>query len=494
MKTQSQNIKELILHLLKELLYNSVAQSILRIFDRKKCKPIKIFIFFSVLLSSCLSSFLIIQSIMSYFSYPVTTTTRNVSQNKILFPKITICNWHQFTTEFALDFLKQINKDLSPKLNIFDSNDSSEWSSAKFEDKLKLFDSIRYAGIARMMSKNFSDADKQRLAHSLDEILFKCTFNKKTCYSSDFVRVFNRLYGNCYVFNYDKFSALSLVRAGSTFGLKLDLYINYHENLTLFNSYDGGLGALIRVENNSYLTDFTLDGIRLTPGLETFVSIRPTVNYYLAKPYGDCDFDSNGQFQGFDPQLFNLITSSSYEYSQQLCIDQCLQQETIRVCNCSHTRYLSLFTQAENCETDTCTNKIFDEYWLSSKFIMDKCLPVCPLECKKSKFKIQTSSIKLTGYKYVDLIRDRRNLSKDFVVKKLNTETVGESILKVNLFYDSLDYTVSTESPKMSVVDLLSSIGGNLSLFLGVNVFSICEMVEVFLEIFIIFKNKMEFK
>jgi hypothetical protein len=36
----------------------------------------------------------------------------------------------------------------------------------------------------------------------------------------------------------------------------------------------------------------------------------------------------------------------------------------------------------------------------------------------------------------------------------------------------------------MNIVALLASIGGNLGLFLGLSVFSLCEMIEVTMEIF----------
>jgi hypothetical protein len=47
----------------------------------------------------------------------------------------------------------------------------------------------------------------------------------------------------------------------------------------------------------------------------------------------------------------------------------------------------------------------------------------------------------------------------------------------------------STESPKMNIVSLLASMGGNLSLFLGVSVFTLAEIVEVVIEIYFIVKR-----
>ncbi len=47
-----------------------------------------------------------------------------------------------------------------------------------------------------------------------------------------------------------------------------------------------------------------------------------------------------------------------------------------------------------------------------------------------------------------------------------------------------MSYELSTESPKMDIVSMLASIGGNLGLFLGVSVFSLCELVEVAIEVY----------
>jgi hypothetical protein len=42
----------------------------------------------------------------------------------------------------------------------------------------------------------------------------------------------------------------------------------------------------------------------------------------------------------------------------------------------------------------------------------------------------------------------------------------------------------------MDGVYLLGSIGGNLGLFLGISVFSICEVVQVVIEIIFVFKQQ----
>ena len=68
--------------------------------------------------------------------------------------------------------------------------------------------------------------------------------------------------------------------------------------------------------------------------------------------------------------------------------------------------------------------------------------------------------------------------------------TAKESVVEVGIFYDSVSYTISTETEKFDLVALLASIGGHLGLFLGVSIFSICEMIEVLIEILYLKKKQ----
>ena len=113
-----------------------------------------------------------------------------------------------------------------------------------------------------------------------------------------------------------------------------------------------------------------------------------------------------------------------------------------------------------------------------------------PLECNRTEIKVTTSSSKLLGDDLIDFIRENDNLSSDFIKTRINQVNVANSFVKVNIFYDSMSYELSTESPKMNIVSMLASIGGNLGLFLGVSVFSLFELVEVAIEIYFVSRTK----
>ena len=115
------------------------------------------------------------------------------------------------------------------------------------------------------------------------------------------------------------------------------------------------------------------------------------------------------------------------------------------------------------------------------------CMPLCPLECNLTEYKTSMSSMRLLGHALVDHILSRGDtLTRDLVSTKtsssagsLSAEQASLSSVALNVFYDSLSYTMSTESPQMNVVSLLASIGGTLSLFLGLSVFSLLEIGQI---------------
>ena len=87
------------------------------------------------------------------------------------------------------------------------------------------------------------------------------------------------------------------------------------------------------------------------------------------------------------------------------------------------------------------------------------------------------------GNLYADFINSKPNLRIDFNGRPVNAEAARRTFVSVDLFYDTLAYTLSTETPSMDVVALLANIGGTMGLFLGVSLLHVCELVEAFVEL-----------
>ena len=87
---------------------------------------------------------------------------------------------------------------------------------------------------------------------------------------------------------------------------------------------------------------------------------------------------------------------------------------------------------------------------------------------------------------YVNRIQNNTNLAADFINRPINAENAEKSVVKINIFYSSLSYSNSIESPYMDSETLLGQIGGTLGLFMGISLLSISEIIEVLMEIFFI--------
>lgn len=181
-----------------------------------------------------------------------------------------------------------------------------------------------------------------------------------------------------------------------------------------------------------------------------------------------------------------MFYHSPYQYTQQSCLLQCLQRKLTQICDCTDPGYLSLYPEINDCITDlelNCSSSVWENIdW-------KQCLNDCPLECNQTIYTLTTSSVQFIGDKYAYLIIENKNLSSDFVTREINAYTASDSFVELFIFYESLSYTYMTESPKLDIIGLLASVGGNLSLFMGISIFSFFELIEIFIEIYLIRKR-----
>ena len=158
------------------------------------------------------------------------------------------------------------------------------------------------------------------------------------------------------------------------------------------------------------------------------------------------------------------------------------------MCKCTNPLYLSLFNQplCLSKEELICTNKIFNVDYVS-EYIEKSCKhPVCPLECNTTEFKFTSTSIDLIGNVYADYINERPSILTDSLGKRLEAEEARKKFVYLYLSYESLSYSNSFERPNMDIASLLANVGGTLGLFLGVSVLSMCELIDFFIEMFLL--------
>ena len=213
----------------------------------------------------------------------------------------------------------------------------------------------------------------------------------------------------------------------------------------------------------------------------------------LPRPYSNCDIDNESPTHILNSDLYKLIYNSIYQYTQNLCLIQCYQRQLLLECNCTDSNFLSLYSNQSLCNTleeISCMVKIFLHKFNSIEFIQKECQHLCPLECNVTQYSTKMTFTKLFGQFEMATIKESPHLLNDFS-DDLNLDRARDSFVQMSIFYESLSYTLSTESPKMNWISLLGWIGGNLGLFLGMSVFSLFEIVQVLIEIYYL-RQRME--
>jgi hypothetical protein len=490
--------KIIIKNLTKETIGNETSQAIIRIFDTKY---LSLKLFWLICLLGCVSlcGYLVAQTFIVYLSYPVYTTTTLVNEVPTVFPKITICNSNIPTTEYAFEMIKGINEEFYPNLSIFNQ---TQMSQLAWKDASEIFWLVFTEFQVRVNSGSFSDVERRKLVHSFEDTLTHCTFNGQTCTSNDFIWKWNPIYGNCYVFNSgfnsngSKVSFKESVLPGTLSGLQLVAYVGYNDKLIPFNlglswiPFSKIFGLNVLIENNTYLGFDKTNVIALNGGTMNFMPIHRRFALKLPKPYSNCDIDNSNPSK-FDSPFYNLIKNSPYQYSQELCILQCYQQQIINLCNCSTPLYVSLYNSS--CKNE---NESLCAYWgpltgtISSQ--IPNCIPQCPLECNSTEISFTLTSQTISGNGYAYLVNESHVLSSDFIATPITDVTASNKFVQLSAYYDSLSFTSSEDSPSMDIVAFLGNIGGTLGLFLGISVLSVCECIHVIVESCILVKDRLK--
>jgi len=169
-------------------------------------------------------------------------------------------------------------------------------------------------------------------------------------------------------------------------------------------------------------------------------------------------------------------------YRQQDCVELCIQQEVMKKCNCYALSlpYLNL--------TDTANkpclniNESYCAYKLEKTFNPSECqTKSCPLECDTVKYELSLSSQTNPGLKefYSLSAKEIDHYEKLLGRRPLTYDLFKSMWISLVVCYPTLEYTMISETPKVTLIDLFTQIGGSLSLFVSFSVFTLFEFIEL---------------
>ena len=91
-----------------------------------------------------------------------------------------------------------------------------------------------------------------------------------------------------------------------------------------------------------------------------------------------------------------------------------------------------------------------------------------------------------------DIIKSHDAFKSKYDENELTIADITDDIVKLNVYYESLTYTLSEESVSMNLVGLFASIGGFMGMFLGMSLMTLVELLEIIIKYFyfILFSKK----
>jgi hypothetical protein len=443
-----------------ELLSFSSFHGIPNIIHTKRNR-IKVIWWLFLLASISTCSYLVTQSVLNYFKFDVITKIRHIKDQPTLFPRVSICNSNMFTTNYADEFIKKKLEDYgigdiynsSVLENLFPSDTRNS-----FFNKLEF---SKYLVKSYAKSQRTSDEERRKLGYDIKDILISCKFNGNECSEEDFVWSYDFYYGNCFDFNsgLDKNGKqidLKLsTKSGRIDGLQIELFVGVPQNLDLFTFNSG---AILIINNQSY-NQLEENGVYVAAGYETDIIIERVFSTHLKKPFGECDLEETkiGSYHSF---VFNEVIRNNITYSQIDCFDFCYQLQTIEKCNCSDVAQPTLLNAKECLTIDEvfCLYEVYEEFTKTDS--RGKC--DCPLECSVFGLTFSTSSLDFPSDYYGNLLLQTDKLKSKFNSANVSLEELRKNILKVNIYYTDLKYKMLSEYQSITVVSLLSDIGGKI--------------------------------
>lgn len=235
----------------------------------------------------------------------------------------------------------------------------------------------------------------------------------------------------------------------------------------------------IAIYNSSVNNPFIYDqGYDVHPGVVTNIEVRKSFNERLGPPYSNCLDDLTNSSSGqsdFMKLAFERMNQT--QYNQIYCQNVCLQSAVIEKCKCYFLNLPLINTTVRKC-TDlsplmVCYNNVLTNFSIDpTAYCQDK----CPDPCSTQSFDTYTSQSQYLANWYWNEQKNfysstsstrqafgsSSQLSVYETVSAYDVDQARNNIVRLNIFFQYLGYTLISESPLYTVDSFLANVGGNL--------------------------------
>ena len=212
-------------------------------------------------------------------------------------------------------------------------------------------------------------------------------------------------------------------------------------------------------------------GIRVSPGVQTQISIQKTIMKRLPFPY-----PTNCVEGGADK-------SSIYpgKNTMRMCFESCFHKMVYRSCGGVTPSVRSLMPRSRypfkgNFATFfSCLNKVIK----SMDYSKCKCTPHCYEEEYRLTVSRSVWPRKGQGRSFARLI----NKVEGEKGRNLSTDEIRNRLIMVSLYYDDFMEIIHEATPLYNLLGIVSDLGGQMGLFLGASILSLIEIAALLIEV-----------
>ncbi|KAL9986121.1 hypothetical protein ACROYT_G000204 [Oculina patagonica] len=459
----------------------------------------------------------------TYKARPLSTHVAIEHETSLDFPMITICNFNAVRLSAIDSFPDELRKDIEEETSKKNNSgarrkrravtspdnepgsfnfDHYEEEEEGIEDPDSLDTDFRDREEMIMIMAEAGAEELMPFGHQFDDFVLSCTYRGVACgnYSSMYwTRYWHYAYGNCYVFNGGKDKTgkkapvLKSNKPGPSHGLNLELNIEQQEYIGAFTEE---AGVRIDISNQGEMPFPREKGLSAAPGFATSVGMRKAsiinisnsifnkmVELSRQDPFNNkrCSNSSTLESANLYRQSFQVRN-----YSATACKESCLAFNQRKECKCMEYRFPipSNATPVCNIFNKTVVNCLSR---VQKEFKQNKlnCTIPCPPPCRESVFKLTSSfaAWPSKGFEpfYIDRL-ETQNKYLDFLENQNSSFSgLSSNVLKLNIFYEELNYESITEERSYELANFVSDLGGSLGLWIGMSVLSFAEVFELLL-------------
>ncbi|CAF1400968.1 unnamed protein product [Adineta steineri] len=419
--------------------------------------------------------YFVTEAIIAYFQYSTQTSVTVIVEWPQAFPAVTICNYSPL----------RYDRFISPFLNYTNARNITNTTNTT------IFTTAQAAYIQEFLLYKLNQNESLNdYFYSLESMMMSCNYNNMPCTTTNFTWFISPLYGLCYTFNaLLKSTGQSGIKYNADNGanglLELSFYVHQNQYVPYLSN---GIGMVALVHDNVQMPIIELTAMLLSSGKHHKLGYAKKTSLFLPAPYTPCNDKANLGMQA----MFDQYHDADYGYAQFPCYIACIQTYTYKKCGCGNPyRWNNRLVVLPNTDTpiniqlcdfdNSCYGAAGIEI-MNTESIWTTFCPDCTLECSYSEFNIQSTSVLAPPAYMRDGIKQFVESSQVPLPEDWNTSYVSEiqsSFVSLEVAYETTRTEVYSQQPTMAPVDVISNVGGQTGLWIGISFLSLMELAEM---------------